>query len=195
MGTMKHIGQVVVLVCILAMGLNGCSPIVFIPDPALKSVIQAELGKPLSLFLTQTDLAKITELNGSGYNIDSLEGLQFCNNLRKINLSDNRISSMGALAGLTKLTYLNLSGNEITDIEPVSGMLSLDYLNLGGSGNAIIDWRYLQDNVLNGGLKAGSVVVLPYVLTMSSTGNPYPSFLGAYTAMVDAGVILEFLND
>lgn len=192
--TVKRFGRLMLLTVLVAAGLTACSPIVFIPDSALESVIRANLGKPLSLFLTKADLAKVDDLDAAAYNIDSLEGLQYCVNLRKLNLSNNQVHSIDPLAGLTKLTYLHLGNNYITDIEALAGMLALDYLNLGGENNAIIDWGYLQDNVLNGGLGSGSVVVVPAAYTLDSEDSALPGFASAYNAMLDAGVIVEFMS-
>jgi hypothetical protein len=192
--TLARFGRFMVLAVLLTAGLSACSPIVFIPDTALESVIRAELGKPLSLFLTKADLEKVTNLTAPGMNISNLEGLQYCVNLRKANLSDNLIPRIDALAGLTKLTYLHLGGNKISDIEALSGMLFLEYLNLAGEENAIVDWGYLQDNVVNGGLGPGTVVVVPALFTLDSEGNPLPGFASAYNAMLDAGVIVEFFS-
>ncbi len=190
--TLDRFGRLVVLVVLMTSGFTGCSRIVFVPDQALESVIRAELGKPLSLFLTRADLAEITNLDAAAYNIQDLEGLQYCTNLRKINLSDNAVRRIDVLAGLTKLTYLNLANNYVSDIEALSGLLFLEYLNLAGPDNAIVDWGYLQDNVINGGLGAGAVVVVPDAYTLDSEGDPLPGFAGAYNAMLDAGVIVEF---
>lgn len=193
--TLDRFGRFVVLAVLLTSGLTGCSRIVFIPDAALESVIRAELGKPLSLFLSRADLAEVTNLDATAFNIQDLEGLQYCTNLRKINLSDNAVRGIDALAGLTKLTYLHLGNNYISDIEALSGLLFLEYLNLSGPNNAIADWGYLQDNVINGGLGAGAVVVVPEAYTLDSEGDPLPGFAGAYNAMLDAGVIVEFTTD
>ena len=190
--TLDRFGRMAVLAVLLTSGLTGCSGIVFIPDDALESVICAELGKPLSLFLTRADLEEVTNLDAAAYSIQDLEGLQYCTNLRKINLSDNAVRRIDVLAGLTNLTYLNLAKNYIMDIEALSGLLFLEYLNLAGPNNAVIDWGYLQDNVINGGLGAGAVVVVPDAYTLDSEGDPLPGFAGAYNAMLDAGVIVEF---
>lgn len=193
--TLERIGRFVVLAVLLTSGLSGCSRIVFIPDAALESVIRAELGKPLSLFLTRADLADVTNLDAAAYNIENLEGLQYCTNLRKINLSDNAVRRIDVLAGLTKLTYVHLANNYISDIEALSGLLFLEYLNLAGPNNAVIDWSYLQDNVVNGGLGAGAVVVVPEAYTLGPDEEPLPAFAGAYNAMLDAGVIVEFASN
>lgn len=181
------------MIAVLSPLFSGCSPWVFIPDDALESVIRAELGKPLSLFLTQADLAKVTNLEASAYNISSLEGLQYCVNLRKLDLSDNQIRRIDQLAPLKKLTYLNLANNRITDIESLAGLLFLEYLNLSGENNAIVDWGYLQDNTVNGGLGSNSVVVIPTAYTLDSEGNPLPGFVGAYSALLEAGVTVQFV--
>lgn len=187
-----RVGRWVTVAVLLTLGLSACSFLVFLPDAALESAIRDELRKPLSLFLTKADMARVANLDASGMNIRTIEGLQYCVNLRKVNLSDNNIGRIDSLAGLRNLTYLHLGGNRISDIEALAGLLFLEYLNLSGSDNAILDWSYLQDNVVNGGLKAGSVVVVSSEHTLDSTGEPLPGFVSAYNAMLDKGVIVEF---
>jgi len=179
------------LAMVLLVTLSACSPIVIIPDKALESAIRAEIRKPLSIFLTKRDLAEVRTLNAADLNIANLEGLQYCVNLNRLNLTNNQVREIGQIANLTKLVQLHLANNQIMDIEAIAGLLALEYLDLSGDTNVITDWRHLEANVLNGGLGFESTVKVPYIHTFDAQGNPRPGFSGAYTAMQDAGVLVD----
>ena len=183
----RYVGVAMALLFVL----SACSPIVIVPDKALESAIRAEIRKPLSIFLTQRDLSQVRTLNAADLNVASLDGLQFCVNLNRLNLTNNAVREIGQLGNLTKLVQLHLANNQIMDIEAIAGLLSLEYLDLSGDTNVITDWRHLEANVLNGGLGFESTVKVPYIHTFDSTGNPRPGFRGAYDAMQDAGVLLD----
>ncbi len=182
------------LAVVLLVAFSACSPIVIVPDKALESAIRAEIRKPLSLFLTQRDLEGVRKLNASNLRtkIKDLEGLQYCVNLNQLNLTDNRITDISQVGNLSKLVRLHLGNNQIMDIEAIAGLLALEYLDLSGDGNAITDWRHLEANVLNGGLGMDSVVRVPALHTLRSDGNPLPGFVGAFEAMANAGVVVDY---
>ena len=179
------------LAMVVLVTLSACSPIVIVPDKALESAIRAEIRKPLSLFLTKHDLAEVRLLNAANLNVANLEGLQFCVNMNRLNLTGNVVREIGQIANLTKLVQIHLADNEIMDIEAISGLLALEYLDLSGDTNVITDWRHLEANILNGGLGFESTVKVPYVHTFDSQGSPRPGFRGAYDAMQDKGVLLD----
>jgi len=179
------------LAMVLLVTLSACSPIVIIPDKALESAIRAEIRKPLSIFLTKRDLAEVRTLNAAELNITNLEGLQYCVNLNRLNLTSNVVREIGQIANLTKLVQLHLANNQIMDIEAIAGLLALEYLDLSGDTNVITDWRHLEANVLNGGLGFESTVKVPYIHTFDADGNVRPGFSGAYTAMQEAGVLID----
>ncbi len=192
-----HQRQVLVyagIAAVLLIGLSACSPVVFVPDKALEAAIRQELSKPLSLFLTRADLEKITTLNAAALNIERLEGLQYCKNLRKINLNDNAVRNIDPLSSLTKLTHVHLRGNRIVEIEALAGLLHLEVLDLSGVDNVIADWKALQDNVLNGGLGAGNVVLLSALNTLDKDDHPLPGFAPVYDTLLQEGVVVEFLD-
>lgn len=178
----------------LLVGLSACSPVVFVPDKGLETAIRQEISKPLSLFLTRADLEKITTLNAASMHVHRLDGLEYCSNLRKINLNDNEVRNIDALAPLTKLTHVHLRGNRIVEIEALAGLLHLEMLDLSGVDNVVADWKALQDNVLNGGLGAGDVVLFSALNTLDKYDNPLPSFSATYTTLLQEGVVVEFLD-
>jgi hypothetical protein len=75
--------------------------------------------------------------------ITSLEGLQYLNDPKPLNLSLywNQISDLTPLAGLTTLYSLDLHNNQVTDLTPLTGLTNLQDLRL--SGNQISDLSQL----------------------------------------------------
>lgn len=105
------------------------------PDPNLERVIRApdtDTGKEAitSPSITTADLESITSLSGVGKNITDLTGLEYCINLRYLNLGYNNISDLSPLANLTKLETLRLQSNNVEDISPLANLTRLRNLNL-----------------------------------------------------------------
>ncbi len=130
---------------------------VFFRDPALESAVRAALRQPF-LFLTQTDVNRLYRLDARNLNIESLEGLEYCQNLTWLNLEGNKITDLGPLENLTNLRTLILDNNDITDISPLAGLLNLDMLSL--FNNEVGDIQALVANANNGGLGPGDQVIL-----------------------------------
>jgi len=110
-------------------------------DSALEAVIRAIVQKPEGDLLT-SDLAEVDEIQASDRGIHSLEGLQSCVSLIRLNIRGNAVTDLGPIADLTRLTDLDASGNAISDLQPLADMGSLMNLSLGD--NAITDLGPLQ---------------------------------------------------
>ena len=122
--------------------------------------------------ITRTDLANITHFDASvpgfyGAWGEDIELLQYCINLKVLDLSgvefghfwvldklkslqelylqDNSISDIDALGVLPQLRRLNLASNRICDIFPLQQLVQLEYLNL--AHNKITDIEPLVNNV------------------------------------------------
>ncbi len=119
-----------------------------IPDPNLRAAIAERLGTaPASL--TETDLARLTELVADERGIRDLRGLEYAVRLERIELRHNSISDVSPLAGLVRLNNIKLRGNKITDVSPLGNLINVDWLGL--EENAITDLSALQGLVkLNG---------------------------------------------
>ena len=103
---LRKIGFGALGLCLTVL-LSGCPfGAVFFPDKALESAVRAELQMPLG-FLTESDLLKVREINGSNLNIQMLQGLELCRSLEILELDGNMIQSITPLAGLTNLSRLN----------------------------------------------------------------------------------------
>ncbi|KAJ1908869.1 hypothetical protein IWQ60_011483 [Tieghemiomyces parasiticus] len=89
--------------------------------------------------LTQHATVSITEakeFNLSGKDIDEVEDISCCIELRKLNLSNNRLSgsqSTDGLRRLTSLTWLNLAHNELDQGEFLRDLTELTVLNLSNN--------------------------------------------------------------
>ena len=135
---------------------------VHIPDPTLRRVLEGKLRTYSGDPITEEELATISSVSltpaGNDRVVD-LTGLEFCHNLRsvdivghrvsdltplaklprldKINFHNNHITDLAPLANLATLRSVVLSDNQITDVSPLAGLEGLHTLQL--SGNAIVD--------------------------------------------------------
>ncbi|NXC95612.1 PPR42 phosphatase, partial [Certhia familiaris] len=84
-------------------------------------------------------LQKITHLNLSDKNIDSIGDLSFCKNLRVLYLYDNQINQIQNLDFASNITHLYLQNNRISSIENLSSLKKLEKLYLGGNYITIVE--------------------------------------------------------
>ncbi|KAL1775780.1 phosphatase 1 regulatory subunit 42 [Sigmodon hispidus] len=84
-------------------------------------------------------LKKITHINFSDRNIDSIDNLSLCKNLSVLYLYDNHISHITNLNYSTNLTHLYLQNNCISCIENLRSLKKLEKLYLGGNYIAVIE--------------------------------------------------------
>ncbi|MBN2833623.1 MAG: TIR domain-containing protein [Candidatus Delongbacteria bacterium] len=141
--------------------------------------------------------------------IETLEGLEYANNLQTLIISGQSISDISPLMQISALKYIDLSNNEIADISPLNTNVHIDYLNLGMnkiqnidniglfyklnwldlSGNLIVDISPLSQLWSLQGLKIDDMNI--YVLTsletlenleyLSVSKNPITSFMAIRT--------------
>ncbi|MDP6142526.1 MAG: leucine-rich repeat domain-containing protein, partial [Dehalococcoidales bacterium] len=106
------------------------------PDANLETAIREAIYKLEGPIYTP-DLMSLTYLRP--FNISDLTGLEYCLNLRKLNLESNNISDISALAGLSNLEWLSLWDNNISDISAL----------IENAGFSDGDSVYLMDNPLS----------------------------------------------
>lgn len=93
--------------------------------------VKAEYLGNLSYTLNPADLAALEgELNVAGYGIADTEGLQFCRNITRLDLSRNRIANLYDIQGLIYLSELLISDNQIEHIEYLRGLENLEIIDL-----------------------------------------------------------------
>ena len=179
----------------LATTLTGCPAgngnLVFFQDPALESAVRAAAGKPLG-FLTRADVLGVTEVDASGLNIQSLDGIEVMTNLTVLDLRSNNVRSITPLENLVNLRVLDLGDNNVVQITAVSGLFLLEELTLSGGQMDIVDWSPLTANAANGGLGFGDVVVLPINTTLDSEGNVLSYWEQDYLTLLNVGVSVLF---
>ncbi len=100
-------------------------------------------------------LENFEEIELTDYEIMSLEGIEFCSNVKRLDLSgnnitelsklwslsrleeifltDNKISNIDALKNLKNLKVIDLSNNFIKDISPLFFLIRPEYINLSGN--------------------------------------------------------------
>lgn len=102
-------------------------------DQNLDRIIRELLGKVPEENITVGELEHITEIYADDSNISDLSGIQYCYNLRILQLTNSQITDISPLASLTNLLVLRLSNNQISDISPVGSLSNLQILNLQGN--------------------------------------------------------------
>ena len=112
-----------------------------IPDKNLEKAIRETLNKPAGN-ITAADMNRITRIDGVGYSIKNLSGIEYAKNLTYLDLGVNEISDISGLSGLTKLRVVHLSSNKISNISALSGLTKLETLDL--SINQISDASALK---------------------------------------------------
>lgn len=121
-----------------------------IPDDRLKSLINIVLGKNDKCILTFNDIKKLTVLDEFANHINSLEGLQYAENLKILSLLNNKISDINPICALTKLTYLDLSNNNLKDLSPLSSFYkNISYIYANNQKISIEKSTNPQNNIFN----------------------------------------------
>ncbi|CAM5109295.1 unnamed protein product [Natator depressus] len=84
-------------------------------------------------------LRKITHLNLSDKNIDTIDDLSLCRNLNVLYLYDNQIRQIHNLGFASNLTHLYLQNNCISCIENLTSLKKLEKLYLGGNYITVVE--------------------------------------------------------
>jgi len=106
------------------------------PDKALEAAVRKEVfekrynAEPL----TADDVKNISQVVGKGKGIKSLEGLQHCKALMKLDLEKNEIVDLAPIRELKLLQSVDLASNKIQSLEPLSGLTAIQYLHIANNG-------------------------------------------------------------
>ena len=143
-----------------------------IQNAALADVIAGTLHKKPEE-LKKEDLLELIQLDASDLDIDTLEGLEYAENLEKINVSNNALTNIRPLKNLMNLVNVNLSGNRLRDIEPLDSHYNLEILNLSRNNLYVMDLSAVASmvnlKVLN--LKKAKIDSLNYVQNCTQLEN------------------------
>jgi len=135
---------VVLGITVFIVSVSVCADIVKFADPHLEAAVRQQIElhlhpyqKPPGWEILESDLVGLTSLGASWRVISNLAGIEYCVNLKYLNLEYNQIVDLTTLAGLTKLTELRLDENQIVDLTPLAGLTKLTELRL--DENQIVD--------------------------------------------------------
>ncbi len=149
-----------------------------IPDPGLRSAMEAALGKTAGDTITQAEMGdesfKIFTANKR--NISDLTGIEYATSLQYVYLEWNSISDISPLSHLTGLEHLHLEHNQISDLSPLSNLTALQSLNI--SYNNLTSLDGLPDLSLAYGLyfhynQITNIKPLIDHTELTSVNNPY----------------------
>lgn len=106
------------------------------PDKALEAAVRKEVFEKRynSEPLTLDDVKNISQVVGKGKGIKSLEGLQHCKALMKIDLEKNEIADLAPIRELKLLQSVDLASNKIQSLEPLTGLTAIQYLHIANNG-------------------------------------------------------------
>lgn len=133
---MRNLFSVCLVLLLSPTALSADEPeaetVVSVPDERLRKVIVAQFARRNieADILTPELMSKVYFLKAADQGISSLQGLEFCENLREVHLPDNRIADLLPLASCVKITSLDLSNNKISNVSPLSKLTELRALNV-----------------------------------------------------------------
>lgn len=124
-------------------------------DNTFFTAVKRKMYGRINIDLPAYYLEDLDEIDMSEYEIESLEGVEFCTHtaimdlsrnqitdiselwnlksLEEIYLSDNQIGYIDSLGNLSKLRVIDLSNNMIDDISPLFDLEKLEYINIVGN--------------------------------------------------------------
>lgn len=134
-----------------ATGIGRSNPtdIVRFSDLYLEDALNDVLGQSRGTDITVAQMESLTDLNIPNKKIEFLNGLEYAQNLKSLNIEGNviRFTSSGngdALNELTKLENLNIAYTRFNDINlHIDKLINLKVLNI--SGNHIADLSFLNN--------------------------------------------------
>lgn len=87
--------------------------------------------------LSEAEIANVTEIDVLGLGISSLEGVEYCNALQRLNCAGNQLTAL-KVSGCTSLQWLNCDNNQLTILD-VSGCTVLQELDCSDNQLTVLD--------------------------------------------------------
>ncbi len=110
----------------IVAGTDPNQPDLNFADEALENCVRDNVDPRHSSFLS------IWRLDCSGYNIQSLEGIEILTRLRNLNLKNTQVSDLSPLAGYETFEFLMLENTPVSDLSPLT-TVSVNELYISGS--------------------------------------------------------------
>lgn len=149
--TTKYVRLCCIGVTPLSQDEGGNEPIegaINIPDKNLKKMLVKAVGSTNNE-VTAEQLKTVTELTklsaDPNLQIRDLTGIEYCVNLRKLDLSYQKFQDVSPLKKLTKLEELNLSYDPITNISELKTLTSLQKLVVIGVEDTQTGYSFLSN--------------------------------------------------
>ena len=142
-------------------------------DPDLELVVVGALGKDSGPIST-VEILELTDLNINGSTFTSLQGLQYAENLEKLEARSLGVESLATLSEIPSLRYLDLRNTLVPneDLSFLDGITGLTYLDLRGTGLSDIsnlsvltqlEELYLRDNAISDLSPLSGLTTLTYL--------------------------------
>ena len=126
----------------IILGSATFAQVVEIPDPNLRRAVKEALNLPNDSQVTAQDMRQLTGLNAQNTGIESLDGLEYATDLRRLWVDNNPLSNLSPISNCSKLEDLGIGGCGISDISALQGLVNLLGVNIGG--NSIHDLQPLK---------------------------------------------------
>ena len=172
--------------CVSAMCFNDVE--VGFPDPHLNAVVRAAIGKPTGAIL-RSELLPLEVVASNNDSVASLEGLQYCVNLRVLYLWHNYVSDLTPLADLKQITNIQLAENSVSDLSPLADLTGMRQLILNHNSisdiSALANMTLLNDvNLSTNSITSISALSGCNVITMLALGENSISDITPLSGMV-----------
>ncbi|MGL6187033.1 MAG: immunoglobulin-like domain-containing protein [Clostridium chrysemydis] len=101
-----------------------------IKDDNLREAINNYFNNDPNKPITKSELESMEILSIGAYNVKSLDGLQYCKNLKELDITLNQIEDISPIKNLINLKKLQITANNIKDINDLSNLSSLESLDI-----------------------------------------------------------------
>ncbi len=117
---------------LLSNNANLVMIVVTIPDAVLEAAIRQEISRPTG-GLVAPDLVTVDSIDVDDLGVSDLTGLEYCPNLRFLQISWNTINDISPIADLANLQHLAMVDLMVTDLSTLGGLTGLSFLDLSGN--------------------------------------------------------------
>ena len=123
-----------------------------IKDEALRTAV-AQALRVKEDEITPDKMKELINLQVPGKEIECLDGLEYAENLERLNASNNKLETLDPIRDLRNLEYLDVSINQLRDIQALHGYRQLKHLDISSNNlytmdvssiAAMIDLKYLN---------------------------------------------------
>lgn len=142
--------------------LNIISDKVEFDDAGFEELVRYTIGKPTGI-ITPDDMKKIQFLDDEHYDIQSIKGVEYCENLVKLNIrqgysNKTNIENISYIKKLKKLKILGLTGN-INNLSDLNELTNIERLILDGTTASDISVVKNMKNLVEFALYDGMIAV------------------------------------